>query len=185
MSDEHPTLPRRTLRILGEIVVALYVVADSAASLLFRPVMSFLSGLQIVQRLERGINALPPYVILVLMVVPFAIAEFAKVFAIFWMSEGHFHTGMIIFVGAYIVSIFVCERILHAGKNKLMTIGWFAACYTWIMAFRDQIFGWFRETSIWKASIGIRDKTQNLLQRSTDRLRSLFGRKPRNALERR
>ena len=185
MSDENPTFPRRLLRILGEIVVGCYVVADSAVSLLFRPVMRFLSGLQIVQRLERGINALPPYVILVLMAVPFGIAEFAKVFALFWMSEGHLHTGMIIFVSAYIVSIFVCERILHAGKSKLMTIGWFAISYTWTMAFRDRIFGWFRETAVWRVSIGIRDRTQTVLQRSYDRLLSFLGRKPRNALERR
>ena len=185
MSNENPSLIRRMLRIAGEIVVAVYVVADSAVSLLFRPVMRFLSGLRIVQRLERGINTLPPYVILVLMAVPFALAEFAKVFALFWMSEGHLHTGMTIFIGAYIVSIFVCERILHAGKAKLMTIGWFAVCYTWIMAFRDRIFDWFRETTVWKVTMGVRDKTQVLAHRGYDRLRAVFGRKTRNVLERR
>ena len=178
------SFPRRMLGVAAEVIVAVYVVADSAVSLLFRPVMRFLSSLQIVQRLERGIIALPAYVILVLMVVPFAIAEFAKVFALFWMSEGHFHSGMIIFIGAYIVSIFVCERILHAGKPKLMTIRWFAMTYDWIMALRDQMFGWFRTTRAWKVAIDVRGKAQSLLSRSYDRLRSIFRKKPRRVLER-
>ena len=184
MSDENPSLIRRAARVLAEIVVALYVVADSAVSLLCRPVMRLMSGLQIVQRLERGINALPPYVILVLMAVPFILAEFAKVFALFWMSEGHLRSGGIILISAYVVSIFGCERILHAGKPKLMTIPWFAACYNWVMAFRDHIFAWFRRTAMWKTAVDVRERGHALWQRGVDRLRSFVGRKPR-VLERR
>ena len=186
MSDDHNLSPfQRILRVLAEVVVAIYVIVDSAVSFLFRPLMRFLSSLRMVQRIERGIDALPPYVILVIMLVPFVIAELAKVFAVFWMSEGHLRSGMTIFIGAYIVSIFVCERILHAGKRKLMTIGWFAWCYNWIMAFRDYLLGWFKRTAIWKKSAALKEKSQVLWRRSVDRLRAMIGAKPRNALERR
>ncbi len=185
MSEENPSLARHALRILVEVVVAVYVVADAAVSLLFRPVMRFLSSLQIVQRLERAINALPAYVILVIMVVPFIIAEFAKVFAIFWMSEGHFHTGMTIFISAYVVSIFVCERILHAGKPKLMTIPWFAWSYNWIMVIKDHVFGWFRGTAVWRVAMDVRDGARSLARRTVERLRALVGNRPSGALERR
>ncbi len=185
LSDLNPSLFQRILRLLAEIVVALYVIADSAISFLFRPVMRFLSSLRIVQRMERGIKAMPPYVILVIMLVPFVIAELAKVFAVFWMSEGHLRSGMTIFIGAYVVSIFVCERILHAGKEKLMTIGWFAWCYNWIMSLRDYLLGWFRKTVIWQKSAELKDKAQVVWRRTVDRLRSLTGANPRDALERR
>ena len=185
VSDENLSLSRRILRIAAEVVVAIYVIVDSAVSFLLRPVMRFLSSLRVIQRLERSIDAMPPYVILVIMLVPFVIAELAKVFALFWMSKGHMRSGMTIFIGAYIVSIFVCERILHAGKRKLMTIAWFAWCYNWVMAFRDYLFGWFRGTFIWRKSVQLRVQAQLLLTRSYDRLRSVFGMKPRDALERR
>ena len=185
MSDENLSLFRRVLRVAAEIVVALYVVADSVVSFLLRPAMRFLSGLRVIQRLERAIDALPPYVILVVMLVPFIIAELAKVFAVFWMSEGHFRSGMTIFISAYIVSIFVCERILHAGKRKLMTIAWFAWCYNWVMAFRDYLFAWFRGTLVWRKSVQLRAKTRIFLARGYDRLRSVFGMKSRDALDRR
>ena len=170
---------QRLLRLLAEIVVAVYVVVDSIVFALFRPVVRWLSGLRVVQRLERRIQSLPPYVILVVMVVPFIIAELAKVFAVYWMAEGHFRTGMTIFIGAYVVSIFVCERILHAGKAQLLTIPWFAWTYNWIMALRDAILSWFRRTAIWRATTSIKDKASLVILRTADRVRRLFGYRPK------
>ena len=159
-------------------MVAVYVVVDSIVFALFRPVVRWLSGLRVVQRIERWIHSLPPYVILVVMVVPFIIAELAKVFAVYWMAEGHFRTGMTIFIGAYVVSIFVCERILHAGKAQLLTIPWFAWIYNWIMALRDAILNWFRQTAIWRAATSIKDKARLAILRTGDRVRRLFGYRP-------
>lgn len=173
----HPL--QRLLRLLAEVVVAVYVVVDSIVFALFRPVVRWLSGLRVVQRLERWIQSLPPYVILVVMVVPFIIAELAKVFAVYWMAEGHFRTGMTIFIGAYVVSIFVCERILHAGKAQLLTIPWFAWIYNWIMALRDAILNWFKRTAIWRAATSIKDKARGAILRTADRVRMLFGYRPK------
>ena len=181
MADHQLNPLQRCLRILAEIIVAIYVVVDSIVFALFRPVVRWLSGLRVVQRLERWIQSLPPYVILVVMVVPFIIAELAKVFAVYWMAEGHFRTGMTIFIGAYVVSIFVCERILHAGKAQLMTIPWFAWIYNWIMTVRDAIFGWFRQTAIWRAAITLKEKARLTMRGVSDRLRGLFGYAPKAA----
>ena len=159
---------------------------DSLVSLLFRPVVRFLSSLRIIQRIERGIDSLHPYVILVLMVVPFIFAELAKVFAVFWMAEGHMRTGMTIFISAYIVSIFVCERILHAGKRKLMTIRWFAVIYTWIMDLRDRLLGWFRRTWIWRTAVDIRQRAGASLRALVAKIRpAARGSERGNAFERR
>ena len=141
----------------------------------FRPVVRYLSGLRIVHRLERFIQSLPPYVILVVMVVPFIIAELAKVFAVYWMAAGHFRTGMAIFISAYVVSIFVCERILHAGKAQLLTIAWFAWCYNWVMAVRDAIFGWFRQTAAWRSMVALKHKTSLVFHGVRERFRGVIG----------
>ena len=181
MADHKLNPLQRVLRLVAEIVVAIYVVVDSLVFALFRPIVRWLSGLRVVQRIERWIQSLPPYVILVVMVVPFIFAELAKVFAVYWMAEGHFRTGMTIFISAYIVSIFVCERILHAGKAQLMTIPWFAWVYNWIMALRDAIFGWFRQTAIWRAAVSLKGRARLAMSRTSARLRTLFGYKPRPA----
>ena len=185
MTNAKPSFVRRLAWVAAEVVVAMYIVADSLASLLFRPVMRFLSSLQVIQRLERAIDALPAYVILVLLVVPFIVAEFAKAFAIFWMSQGHMHSGMTIFISAYVVSILGCERMLHAGKRKLMTIAWFGKTYTWLMALREQVLSRLSETLIWQVAVDMRAKALRLVRRLAIRFRSASGMKPRSALGRR
>lgn len=178
MAGATPSLMRRIARLPAEIIVGIYILADMLVAPLFRPLMRALSGLRLVKRLESGIAALPPYVILVLLVVPFAIAELAKVYAVFLMGTGHFKTGMTIFIGAYIVSIFVCERTFSAGKGQLMTIGWFAKGFGWVMAVKDHIFGWLRSTAIWRFVSELREKARGAMQRLRTRFGTTLGGKP-------
>ncbi len=153
MVDEPPSMTRRILQAPAEVVVAIYVIVDAVVSPVFAPLARWLAGLRLVKRLEQAIAALPPYAILALLVVPFAIAELAKVYAVFLMGTGHVRPGMTIFIGAYVVSILVCERIFHAGKARLMTIPWFAALFTWVMAIKDAILAWVLTTRAWRFAV--------------------------------
>ncbi|MDR3462794.1 MAG: hypothetical protein P4L76_10835 [Beijerinckiaceae bacterium] len=172
--SENETMVRRVLRVLAEVVVGIYVIVDGLIAPLFRPIMRFLSSLALIRRIERWIVSLPPYVILVLLVLPFAIAELTKVYAVFLMGTGHFKTGFTIFVGAYIVTILGCERILHAGKPQLMTIGWFAVLYTWIIAFKDRILDWFRATAVWRLAVDLKQKARLAARRAKLALTGFF-----------
>ncbi len=165
MTDEHPTFRRRVLRVPAEIVVAVYVVLDSAIGPLFGPFMRGLSRLRLIRRLEGAIAGLPPYVILVLLVVPFAFAELAKVYAVLLMAEDHVRTGLTIFIGAYIVSILICERTFHAGKAQLMTIGWFKATFDWVIAIKTRVLDWFRGTRTWRSVIDLRQQGRLMARR--------------------
>jgi hypothetical protein len=172
--SESKIILRRLLRLPAEIIVGLYLVVDGVIAPLFRPVMRLLSRLAIVQRIEQWIVSLPPYVILALLVVPFGIAELAKAYAVFLMGTGHFKTGFTVFVGAYIVSILVCERIFQAGKPRLMTIGWFATLFNWVMAYKDRILDWFRTTEIWRLAVGLKQKVKSALRRARSGFNGFF-----------
>ena len=180
-----PSLTRRLLRLLAEIVVGLYLSLDILVGALFRPLMRWLSRLRLIQRLEAWIGALSPYVLLALLVVPFAIAELAKVYAVFLMGSGHFKTGMIIFIGAYVATILVCERIFSAGKAQLMTIGWFATLFTWVMGYKDVIMDWLRATQVWRRAADLKQKARLALRRLKTRLGMSIGKKPSGSFERR
>ena len=91
---------------------------------------------------------------------------------------------MTIFIGAYVVSIFVCERTFHAGKDQLMTIHWFAVSFNWIMSIKDAILDWFRQTRIWAAAEALRQRTRLVTRRLKTRTRALFGGKPKGIFER-
>ena len=167
-------LMKRLVRLIAEIVVGIYLILDGLIAPLFRPLMRYLSSLRVIQRIERGIASLPPYVILVLLGVPFAIAELAKVYAVLLMGTGHLMTGLAIFIGAYVMSILVCERILHAGKPQLLKIGWFAKGYGWIMAYKDKALAWFRETAVWKMAADLREKARLAKKRVAVWLNGIF-----------
>ncbi len=184
MAEDAPNLTRRILRVPAEIVVALFMVLDAIVSPLFGPPMRWLSSLKPVQRLERAMASLNPYVILALLVVPFGFAELAKVYAVIRMGEGNFRSGMTIFISAYVVSILGCERIFHAGKVPLMRIGWFKMLYDWVMMLRDHILAWCRRTRVWTLAIEIRQGVQSGLHKVGSKLRALFGPRPKDALER-
>ena len=185
MPEQTRSLWQRILSVPVEIVVAIFLILDGIVAPLFRPLMRFLSTLALIQRLERLIGTMPPYLILVLLAVPFGIAELTKVYAVILMAEDHFRVGMTLFIGAYVVSILVCERTFHAGKGQLMTIGWFKVGYDWVMAIKEHILGWLRETQVWRISVALKDRLRDGFSRLRLAFREPSGRKPRSSLEQR
>ena len=177
---------RRILSIPVEIVVGFFVVLDAIVRPLFSPIVSFLSSLKLIQRLEAWIGAMNPYMILVLLGLPFGVAEVTKVYAVILMAEEHFRLGMTLFIGAYVVSILVCERTFHAGKDQLLTIGWFKWGYDWVMLIKDHIVGWIVRTRAWQVVDTVRHRVKLGWRRLRTRLRLGFGqRRPGKVLEQR
>ena len=181
MDQPRPSLTRRILAIPLEIVVGFFVVLDAIVRPLFSPVVRFLSSLRLIRRLEAWIGSLNPYVILVLLGAPFAVAEVTKVYAVILMAEGHFQLGMTLFIGAYVVSILVCERTFHAGKDQLLTIGWFKWGYDWVMLVKDGIVAWIVATRAWRLVEALRQRARHGWGRLRTRLRYAFGMRQRGS----
>jgi hypothetical protein len=167
------TNPRRPIRrialIPAQAAILVYLAIDAALNALVRPVWRRLGRIDLVTRLGALIAGLPAYVVLLVLAVPFAVAEPAKVFAVLLMSEGHLKTGLVIMVAAYAVSLLVVDRIYHAGEAKLRTIPWFAAIMDRLFALRDRVLAWARTTEVWQAAVALR-------RRATDTARGLWRR---------
>jgi hypothetical protein len=148
-SQNERTGLRRAPLWIAEALVVLYVLLNAILRPIFRPFSKWLAQLHLVIRLEARLAQLPPYVILVLLLVPFLSAEPAKVYAVYLMGTGHFARGLAIFIGAYIVSLVLVDHIYHAGKAKLHTLPWFARVTDYLFAFRDQLIAWAKETKVW------------------------------------
>ena len=179
LDQRKPSLIRRILTIPLEIVVGFFVVLDAIVRPLFSPLVRFLSSLRLIRKLEAWIGSLNPYVILVLLGLPFAVAEVTKVYAVILMAEEHFRLGMTLFIGAYVVSILVCERTFHAGKDQLLTIAWFKWGYDWVMTIKDQIVAWIVEKRAWQVVEAMRQRVRQGWRRLRLRLRYAFGMRER------
>ncbi|WP_286203106.1 hypothetical protein [Rhizobium lusitanum] len=100
------------------------VLISEVARPLYRPFVNWFSSLSIVVHFGEFVGSLPRGVILVLFVVPLAIAEPLKIYALFVIARGHVISGLVIIALAYLMSFLLVERLFHAGREKLLTYGW-------------------------------------------------------------
>jgi len=167
---------RRFLLLAAKAVVVVYVILDGIVTPIFRPLLRWVSRLRFVIRLQDIVAALPPYAILVLLAVPLAFAEPAKIYALVLMGEGHFASGLAMMGLAYLVSLVVAERIYAAGREKLRTITWFAKLMDWLIGNRDRLLAWGRTTWIWTFSIKFKRSVRELITKIRLRFRVAYGR---------
>ena len=92
-------------------------------------------------RLRRTIEGLGPYQSLVLLAIPTSIVEPLKLAAVAIAGEGHWITGTLVIVCAYVASLFLVERLFKIVKPKLLTVPWFARFWNWLLALRGRALG--------------------------------------------
>jgi hypothetical protein len=92
-------------------------------------------------------------VILCVLALPFAIAEPAKILALYLMATGHVKIGLMVLAGAYFVSLVIVERLFRGGRTKLLTTPWFKTTWQWLMAQRRRLLKWARSTRIWASFV--------------------------------
>jgi hypothetical protein len=170
-TDENSSL-RRLLLLPAKAVVILYVVLDGIVTPVVRPLLGWVARLRFVIRLQDIVAALPPYAILALLSVPFAVAEPAKIYALYLITEGQLVTGLVTISMAYLVSLVVVERIYHAGRMKLATILWFAELMDWLTGIRDRLLAWARATRIWAFSVKLKRNARALAAKLRLRFRA-------------
>lgn len=162
---------RRAVLLAAEALVVVYVTLDAVFTPIFRPIMRWTARLRLVIRLQESVARLSPYAILALLALPFAIAEPAKVYALFLIGMGHLTSGVVVMVLAYLVSLLVVERIYQAGRAKLRTIAWFAKLLDWLFLFRDHLLAWARSTQVWIFAGKVKQRARGMIKR----LRLRFG----------
>ena len=151
MSGRVKALFTRAIRVVGRFIVAVavvgYTVLDELLFPLFHPLIRWLTGLRLFQRIGEWLGRLPSYAALVALGIPFVIIEPMKVVAIWWAGTGHIVSGTIALLMAHILSLLVVERIFHAVYQPLMRIEWFAKLLGWLFAIRDRAIKMVKATA--------------------------------------
>lgn len=159
-----PDSLKRLLSIPLAALLLAYEALDALLGPLVRPAIAWAASLHPVQRVGRWIAGLPPYGVLALFAVPFAIIEPFKAVALYWMASGRFWFGLVALGLAHLASLLVCERIFHAGRERLLEIGWFARGYFAMTRLRDAALAYVRATSAWRAFAGLAAKIRDAVR---------------------
>jgi hypothetical protein len=150
----------RGLGYAGRAIIVSYIALDAIIFPIFRPTSRWLGGRRFVNAAQRRVGRLPAYVVLGLLAVPFAIAEPAKILAVYLMATGHAYIGTLVLAGAYFISLVIVERLFRGGRTKLLTIPWFKNAWRWLMSLRKDLLKRGRSTRLWTSFVRSRDRVR-------------------------
>jgi len=153
-TEDRKPLPRRIIaavvRVPLLVLVTIYFLIDDVVLAALRPLVARLAELRLFTRLADWLHGLSPYPTLILFLIPFVILEPFKIGALVLLAQGKMVTGGVMLATAHLLSIVLVERLFHATRDKLLTIGWFAAVYTRVMRLYDWSLGRLKATSAWQ-----------------------------------
>lgn len=141
-----------------KFVVGVFIVLDEIARPFYRPVGRWVASLRLMEALERRVAALPRYLVLLALAVPFAVAEPLKLYGVYMLGTGRLVLGLLVLVFAYLASFILVERIYHAGRTQLLSIGWFAWVMGLIVGVRTRLTNWFKATAAWRVVVAVRER---------------------------
>lgn len=168
MSEGHQGASRRVARIAAWPVAAgliAYHALDALLGPLVRPALRALRATRLAERAAAAIRALPPYGVLALLAVPFAVLEPVKALALYWLATGRPLAGAGLLAAAHLASIVTTERILHVGRERLLAIGWFARLWSAAVGLRDRALRLIRGTPAWRVGTALAGRARTLVLR--------------------
>jgi len=150
----------KVLLAIARAVLTALVLLDELARPLYRPLADWIASLAIVARMEAFVARLPRLAILLLLAIPFAIAEPLKIVGVVLIGRGQVAAGIVLLAIAYLASFLIIERIYHAGRDKLLSYRWLAWLMTLIVALRTRALTWIRASAAYQAAIALRDQAR-------------------------
>lgn len=170
-------LSRRARRVLNAplmLLALIVVLVDDAFRVIVIPAVHALARLRLIQRIEGMIAGLPPIAILMLFIVPLSIIEPFKIYALYLFGRGDFLAGVLMFVLAKVVGLGLAERLFAIGRDKLLSIHWFAWCHARLLVVRDQVHAWLAGRRFWQQARRIVSLIRGKLAALRHRLVHLF-----------
>lgn len=147
-------IAQRLLLILQFILVFLFILFEEIIwEGIAQPIYETVASLQILQKIEQGINRLPRAIVLVLFLSLLLGVEGAGLFAGVLFVQGYLLLGILLYISKIPIAAFTFW-LFKVSREKLLSFHWFAWLYAQIM----QGLAWLKEREIYQESIEILSK---------------------------
>jgi hypothetical protein len=142
----HESLPWRLLKMLlrgvfGTIALVFFIIEDVFWASL-KPIMAWVSNLPLIRRLEAWLDQLGPIPLAALFIVPLIVVWPVKLIGLWIIAQGRVIIGSIIFGAAEFIGAALAVRLWGIGRDRLLTIAWFARAYSAITWLRALVYTW-------------------------------------------
>jgi hypothetical protein len=131
------------------VIAAVFVLFDDLFRSWVKPAAARLAQLPLWRRIESWIARLSPYATLTLFLIPVAIIEPLKIYALYLMGLGHVFAGVLTLVVAKVVGVGLAERLFAVSRDKLLSIRWFAWCFNHAVAIKNAVHVWLIQRKAW------------------------------------
>lgn len=146
--------PARSRRLKRALLAPLWALA--AVVVLFEElfwdqlqvVVARLARWSPVARLEAWAAARDRWTLLALFGVPVVLLFPVKLAALWLMGSGHVAGGLGVLIGAKVAGTAYGARLFVIGREKLLSIGWFAACHRFVVRVHDMVHAGLERTGI-------------------------------------
>jgi hypothetical protein len=133
------------------------ILLDEIVRPLYRPIARWVAERRFVAQAEAAIARLPRLAILILLAVPFAIAEPLKLVGLVLIAREQVGPGATVLILAHLASFLIVERIYHAGRDKLLTYRWLAWIMTLLDSLRTPMLAWLKASPVYALAMQTRD----------------------------
>lgn len=148
---------RRALLLVVQGLLSALILLDEIVRPLYRPIARWVAERRFVAQAEAAIARLPRLAILILLAVPFAIAEPLKLVGLILIAREQVGFGAIVLILAHLASFLIVERIYHAGREKLLTYRWLAWIMTLLDSLRTRMLAWLKASPVYALAMQTRD----------------------------
>jgi hypothetical protein len=106
--------------------------------------------LPVLRQIETMIASLPPYGALAIFAAPSLFLIPVKLAALWFFAHGQATLGFLVAAGAKVIGTALVARLFTLTQKSLLQLGWFAALYAQVMAFKARAYGAIRATAIYR-----------------------------------
>lgn len=124
--------------------------------------------------LETYVVRLPPYVALVVFVLPTTLLLPLKLIAVFLVAQGHYMLAALLFAFAKVVATALVGRLFMLTQPALMQIGWFASGYDTVIPWKDALVARVRASWAWRVGRLWKERARRVVEAAWRRWRPAF-----------
>jgi len=147
---------KRLLSPFLVVLAALFLFVEEWLWVHLQTAMAWVGRLPGIRGMEKRIAGLPPYPAMVLFLVPGLLLLPVKIGALFLIGRGFAVTGITTIVAAKVAGTAIVARLFALCRQSLLTIGWFAKLYCWIVRVKTTLYARIKAMAFWQAAVRIK-----------------------------
>lgn len=141
---------RRIFTGILVVLVAIVMAVEDALWFVLDWIRRHVAWIPFMAVVDRWIAGVGPYGMLAMLCLPALVIIPAKMFGLWLVATHHLFQGVAVILAAKLVGMAILVHLYAAGRNRLLSIGWFRWLHEHVLALKTWAYGSVRATAVWR-----------------------------------